>query len=162
MYSHKAYYYIISVSVICYSSCLFSFKENRNCWLFFGKFYFIDFIFNFRLLKWYCRSVVIYNMKRARPWMLANLKIIWQFHAQPVHQKVWRYFGPGYVGDDFFLGPNLVSFNELSFLRDRPFNLKRGGYGFLFRSEFFFGTTRVRLLFFFVTQSAIFFSRIPH
>jgi hypothetical protein len=26
-------------------------------------------------------------------------------------------------------------------LRDRPFNLKRGGYGFLFRSEYFFRTT---------------------
>jgi hypothetical protein len=38
--------------------------------------------------------------------MLAHLKIIWQFHAHPVHQKVSRFFG-----DDFFLGPNLVSFN---------------------------------------------------
>ena len=60
----------------------------------------------------------IYNMKPARPWMLAHLKIIWQFH-----QKVSRIFGPRYIGDDFFLGPNLVSFNrpvvpffELSFL----------------------------------------------
>ena len=44
--------------------------------------------------------------------MLANLKIIWQFHAQPVHQKVSRFFGPRYIGDDFFLEPNLVSFNQ--------------------------------------------------
>ena len=44
--------------------------------------------------------------------MLANLKIIWQFHAHPVHQKVSRFFGPRYIGDDFFLGPNLVSFNR--------------------------------------------------
>ena len=29
-----------------------------------------------------------------------------------------------------------------SWLRDRPFNLKGGGYGFLFRSEFFFWTTQ--------------------
>ena len=50
--------------------------------------------------------------------MLAHLKIIWQFH-----QKVSRFFGPRYIGDDFFLGPNLVSFIravvplfELSFL----------------------------------------------
>ena len=42
--------------------------------------------------------------------MLANLKIIWQFHAHPVNQKVSRFFGPRYIGDDFFLGPNLVSF----------------------------------------------------
>ena len=48
------------------------------------------------------------NMKPARPWMLAHLKIIWKFH-----QKVSRFFGPRYIGDDFFLGPNLV---ELSFL----------------------------------------------
>ena len=65
----------------------------------------------------------IYNMKLARPWMLAHLKIIWQFHAHPVHQKVLRFFGPRYIGDDFLLGTNLVSFNravvplfELSFL----------------------------------------------
>ena len=44
--------------------------------------------------------------------MLAHLKIIWQFHAHPVHQKVSRFFGPRYIGDDFFLGPNLVSFNR--------------------------------------------------
>jgi len=44
--------------------------------------------------------------------MLANLKIICQFHAHPVHQKVSRFFGPRYIGEDFFLGPNLVSFNR--------------------------------------------------
>ena len=60
-------------------------------------------------------------MKPAR--MLAHLKIIWQFHAHPVYEKVSRFFGPRYIGDDFLLGPNLVSFNravvpllELSFL----------------------------------------------
>jgi hypothetical protein len=44
--------------------------------------------------------------------MLTNLKIIWQFHTHPVHQKVSRFFGLRYIGDDFFLGPNLVSFNR--------------------------------------------------
>ena len=39
--------------------------------------------------------------------MLTHLKIIWQFH-----QKVSIFFGPRYIGDDFFLGPNLVSFNR--------------------------------------------------
>ena len=38
-------------------------------------------------------------------------------------------------------------------LRNRPFNLK----SFLFRSEFFFRTTRVRIFIFFVGQSAKFF-----
>ena len=39
-------------------------------------------------------------------------KIIWQFHAHSVHQNVSRFFGPRYIGDDFFLGLNLVSFNR--------------------------------------------------
>ena len=34
-----------------------------------------------------------------------------------------------------------VNFNPHSF-RDRPFNLQGGGYGFFFRSGFFFRTTR--------------------
>jgi hypothetical protein len=35
--------------------------------------------------------------------MLAHLKIIWQFHAHPVHQKVSRFFGTRFIGDDFFI-----------------------------------------------------------
>ena len=43
-------------------------------------------------------------------------------------------------------------------VRDRPFNLGGGGgYGFLFRSEFFFPTTRELENLFFVAQSTIFF-----
>jgi hypothetical protein len=45
--------------------------------------------------------------------MPAHLKIILQFHAHPLHQKVSRFFGLRYIGDDFFLGPNLVSFNRV-------------------------------------------------
>ena len=44
--------------------------------------------------------------------MNARLKIIWQFHAHPVYQKVSRFVEPRYNGDDFFLGLNLVSFNR--------------------------------------------------
>ena len=40
-------------------------------------------------------------------------KIIWQFHAHPMHQQVSRFFGPRYIWDDFFLGPNLISFNRI-------------------------------------------------
>jgi hypothetical protein len=45
---------------------------------------------------WYSREHIIVLielyltvdiMKQARPWMLANLKIICQFHAHPVHQN---------------------------------------------------------------------------
>ena len=50
----------------------------------------------------FCLLVLVSNMKSARPWMLAHLKIIWQFHTHPVHQKVSRFFGPRYIGDDFF------------------------------------------------------------
>jgi hypothetical protein len=46
--------------------------------------------------------------------------------------------------------------------RDRPFNLQGEGYGFLFRSEIFFRTTRELELFFFVAQSANFFPTIQH
>jgi hypothetical protein len=43
-------------------------------------------------------------------------------------------------------------------LRDRPFNLKGGGYGFLFRSEFFFRTTQeLEYLFFCHTKHEFFF-----
>ena len=52
---------------------------------------------------WQIWAHILYsNMKQAQTWMLANLKIIWQFHAHPVHQKVSRLFGPRYIGDDFF------------------------------------------------------------
>ena len=46
----------------------------------------------------------------------------------------------------------------LHFFMDRPFNLKGGGYGILFRSEFVFRTTQELEYIFFVAQSAIFFS----
>ena len=68
------------------------------------------------------------------------------------------------VGSRFFNNFDVPS----GVIRDRPFNLKWGGggggggvvgYGFLFRSEFFFRTTRE---FFFVAQSTNFFSRIQH
>ena len=57
--------------------------------------------------------------------------------------------------------------NEFPFVlrmssKDPTIFLERGGYGFLFRSEFFFRTTQELEFFFFVAQSAKFFSRIPH
>ena len=51
--------------------------------------------------------------------------------------------------------------NEFAFrlyaLRDQPFNLKGGGYVFLFRSEFFFRTTRELEYLFFLSCKARFF-----
>ena len=51
--------------------------------------------------------LIRFNMKPARPWMLAHLKIIWQFHQKSV-EIFWAevYWGR------LFLGPNLVSFNR--------------------------------------------------
>jgi hypothetical protein len=50
--------------------------------------------------------------------MLAHLKIIWQFHAHPVHQNVSRFFGPRYIGDDFFTAESsLIQSSCRSFIR---------------------------------------------
>ena len=53
----------------------------------------------------------------------------------------------------------LLHLNHFKLLRDRPFNLKRGGggYGFLFRSEFFFRTTQEFEYLFFLLRKAKFF-----
>jgi hypothetical protein len=42
-------------------------------------------------------------------------------------------------------------------IRDRPFNLKEGGYGFLFRSEIFFRTTQELEYYFFCRAKRKFF-----
>ena len=49
-----------------------------------------------------------------------------------------------------------ILFLTLLDIRDRPFNLKGGGggYGFLFRSEFFFRTTRELEYVFFLSRKA--------
>ena len=50
--------------------------------------------------------------------MLTHLKIIWQFHAHPVHQKGSRLFGPRYIGDDFFKAESsLIQSSCRSFIR---------------------------------------------
>ena len=54
---------------------------------------------------------------------------------------------------------NISQSLELSIsLRDRPFTLKGGGFGFLFRSEFFFRTTQELEYLFFLSRKAQFFS----
>ena len=54
----------------------------------------------------------------------------------------------------------LLHLNHFKLLRDRPFNLKRGGGGglwfFVSFSIFFSDNTRVRIFIFFVAQSEIF------
>jgi hypothetical protein len=46
-------------------------------------------------------------------------------------------------------------------LRDRPFNLKGGGYGFLLRSEFFFEQHKSWIIYFFCRAKCEFFFQIP-
>jgi hypothetical protein len=46
--------------------------------------------------------------------MLAHLKIIWQFHAHPVHQNVSRFFGPRYI---FTAESSLIQSSCRSFIR---------------------------------------------
>jgi hypothetical protein len=62
----------------------------------------------------------------------------------------------------FKLNNKILKYNRNSKLlgvRDRPFNLKGGGYDFLFRSEFFFRQHKLEFFFFFVAQ---YFSRNKH
>ena len=51
---------------------------------------------------------------------------------------------------------NPFSGRDANTLRDRPFNLKGGGYGFLFRSEFFFRTTQELEYLFFLSREFFF------
>ena len=53
----------------------------------------------FQIRKLECDSLLniyiqrtIFNMKQARPWMLANMTIICQFHAHQVHQNMGDIF----------------------------------------------------------------------
>jgi hypothetical protein len=62
------------------------------------------------------------------------------------------------------LGDNLIypSNETIHFgLRNRPVNLQRGGYGFLFRSKIFFRTTRELEYYFFLSLKAR-FSSLQH
>ena len=57
-----------------------------------------------------------YNMKQARPWMLANLKIICKFHVHPVHQNSVEMFWAKIYRGRRFLGSNPI-------VTTRPFSL---------------------------------------
>jgi hypothetical protein len=83
-------------------------------------------------------------------WLLGNIKPIYKNKGDPLNPK---HFRPITILSCF--GKLFTSI----LLRDRPFNLKRGGgYGFLFRSEFIFRTTReLEYLFFLSREARIFF-----
>ena len=70
-------------------------------------------------------------MKQARPWMLANLKIIRQFHAHPVHSNSVDNFWAEIYRGRLFLRSNLVSFNRNLVV---PYEISKVN----FHAEFFF------------------------
>ena len=89
----------------------------------------------------------------------SNLFLFCQFgyldlsHRSICCQILWNYLA--FQSFDF----------ERNWLRDRPFNLKRGGrggYGFLFRSEKIFQTTQVRIFIFLVVLNQIIFFLYQH
>jgi hypothetical protein len=45
-------------------------------------------------------------------WSTSGMRVTLSYLAHPMHHKVSGFFGPRYIGDDFLLGPNLVSFNR--------------------------------------------------
>jgi hypothetical protein len=86
--------------------------------------------------------------------------------TRPVHSSVHQGVHSSSSNAETCFNVQIFSFNSV-LIRERSgnlkrgyaFNLQRGGYCFLFRSIFFFSNnTRVRILFFFVAQSTIFFS----
>ena len=91
---------------------------------------------------------------------LINTERVYIYLIEKIKVIFYTFYDPHKI-----LVVNIFQFNLGSFcftpdIRDRPFNLK-GGYGFLFRSEFFFGTTQeLEFYFFFVMQSTNFFFRI--
>jgi len=63
--------------------------------------------------------------------MLANLKIIYQFHAHPVHQNSVEIIWAEIYRGRLFLGSNLVSFNRTLVV---PYEISKVN----FHAEFFF------------------------
>ena len=85
--------------------------------------------------------------------IFANFGYLDLSHRSICCQILWNYLA--FQSFDF----------ERNWLRDRPFNLKRGGrggYGFLFRSEIFFQTTQVRIFIFLVVLNQIIFFLYQH
>jgi hypothetical protein len=65
-------------------------------------------IFRFAYHKELAEARIIWNRhghECSRIWKLSGNFTLIQI---PMHQKVSRFFGSKYIGDDFFLGPNLI------------------------------------------------------
>jgi hypothetical protein len=76
--------------------------------------------------------------------------IIWRYlsRCREIFTEFWSKALNGLV--DKYLAMNVI--------RDQPFNLKGGGYGFLFHSEMFFRTTQeLEYLYFLSREAQIFF-----
>ena len=106
---------LFSQSVMLLLIKLSNWQTHRNVWT--GYFWVPLPLFLLIIFMYY--SSLAANMKPAWPWMLAHLKIIWQFHAHPVHQKVSRFFWAEiYWGQLFFRAESsLIQSSCRSFIR---------------------------------------------
>ena len=87
----------------------------------------------------------------------SHTPIIVVFLFNKIFYKVVLQFSISLVNDIFFINFCLIA-SRVLLVRDRPFNLMGGGYGVLFRSEFFFRTTReLEYLFLLLRKARIFF-----
>ena len=111
------------------------------------------------LLTLFYRSIKMFNCIFSSgivpdSWLLGNIKPIYKNKGDPLNPK---HFRPITILSCF--GKLFTSI----LLRDRPFNLKRGGVWFFVSFRIYFSdNTRVRIFIFFVARSANFFPRIQH
>ena len=73
---------------------------------------YLSFTFFVSHKRWKGHTYSTFNMKQAAPRMLANLKIIFQFHTRAVHQNSVEIFWAEIYRGRLFLGSNLDSFNR--------------------------------------------------
>jgi hypothetical protein len=95
-----------------------------------------------------CKKKFLYN--QPKPYLIFFL--LWShfwINFNIFYTKTFghKYSSPSILRYIFHIKPH---FSNKLLLRDRPFNLKGGGYGFLFRTEFFFWPY---LIFFFIVKS---------
>ena len=75
--------------------------------------------------------------------LFLRLALLWNYSLHPI--KLWSFKDNedlGHFQDRFHCASIVIVFALIDMVRDRPFNLQGGGYGFLFRSENFFQTTQ--------------------
>jgi hypothetical protein len=89
--------------------------------------------------------------------LLRKYSTLWQHRCEKSNNSVKKSIHLGRRSPKFW-GPRLEPIGKSGTdLRDRPFNLQGGGYGYLFPSEFFFRTPRELEYFYFCRAKREFF-----